>query len=106
MAAEKLVRKFGDIKRTVAQYDSELSSMKSPDENSKEKMAQIKARISQSWSNLFSATTSGQPRLQQDIVELIGQLMLLEIEHNNKFQDDSKLKISENIEKSSHNSYS
>lgn len=91
MATEKLLRQFGNIKEIVGQYDSKLSSIKSPAVIYEEKTAAIRARITQLWSSLASAPTSEIPRLQENVVELGGQLKELEINHKTKIQDEEKI---------------
>ncbi|KAI3567877.1 hypothetical protein IWW34DRAFT_676719 [Fusarium oxysporum f. sp. albedinis] len=91
MATEKLLRQFGNIKETVAQYDSKLSSIKSPAVIYEEKTAAIRARITQLWSSLASAPRSEIPRLQENVVELGGQLKELEVNHKTKIQGVEKI---------------
>ncbi|RYC78415.1 hypothetical protein BFJ63_vAg18710, partial [Fusarium oxysporum f. sp. narcissi] len=90
MAPEEILHRFKKIEEIVVRCSSRLSIAKSPAEIYEERTADIRGRITQSWTSLDLAPASEKSRLRDDIVELGGQLKELEINYEAGAQDEEK----------------
>ncbi|KAI5456254.1 hypothetical protein BGZ63DRAFT_397097 [Mariannaea sp. PMI_226] len=90
MAPAEILHRFKRIEEIVVRCSSRLSSAKSPAKIYEERTADIRGRITQSWTSLDSAPASEKSRLRDDIVELGGQLKELEINYEAGAQDEEK----------------
>ncbi|KAG4270408.1 hypothetical protein FPRO04_11567 [Fusarium proliferatum] len=91
MAPAEILHRFKKIEEIVVRCSSRLSSAKSPAKIYEERTADIRGRITQSWTSLDSAPASEISRLRDDIVELGGQLKELEINYEAGAQDEEKM---------------
>jgi hypothetical protein len=90
MAPEEILHRFKKVEEIVVRCSSRLSIAKSPAEIYEERTADIRGRITQSWTSLDLAPASEKSRLRDDIVELGGQLKELEINYEAGAQDEEK----------------
>ncbi|KAG7402581.1 hypothetical protein Forpe1208_v017106 [Fusarium oxysporum f. sp. rapae] len=90
MAPEEILHRFRKVEEIVVRCSSRLSIAKSPAEIYEERTADIRGRITQSWTSLDLAPASEKSRLRDDIVELGGQLKELEINYEAGAQDEEK----------------
>ncbi|KAJ0129416.1 Secondary metabolism regulator LAE1 [Fusarium oxysporum f. sp. albedinis] len=88
MAPAEILHRFKKIEEIVVRCSSRLSSAKPPAKIYEERTADIRGRITQSWTILDSAPASDISRLRDDIVELGGQLKELEINYEAGAQDE------------------
>ncbi|KAL5600735.1 hypothetical protein FOVSG1_006765 [Fusarium oxysporum f. sp. vasinfectum] len=90
MAPEEIMHWFKKVEEIVVRCSSRLSIAKSPAEIYEERTADIRGRITKSWTSLDLAPASEKSRLRDDIVELGGQLKELEINYEAGAQDEEK----------------
>lgn len=82
------LRKFGDVKKLIARYDLDFGKIDSPYAIYEKKTASVRARITQTWRRLVSSPSEA-PKLQEEIVELGGQLRELEINHKANIHNEA-----------------
>ncbi|KAF4943177.1 hypothetical protein FSARC_14997, partial [Fusarium sarcochroum] len=90
------LRLFQDIKGAVRRYDSIFNAIKSPHTVYQQKTTAIRTRITQIWSSLATTPADQIQKLQEDVIELGGQLKELEIDHKTnikKYERDYNQKL-------------
>ncbi|KAJ4256280.1 hypothetical protein NW762_009360 [Fusarium torreyae] len=101
MTEQHPLRLFQDIKDAVHRYDSNFNTIKSPHTAYEQKTTAIRTRITQIWSSLATTPADQIPKLQEDVIELGGQLKELEIDHKaniRKYERDYHQKLRETAE--------